>query len=181
MRVPLVLHPQSSGHCVDRIEILAERSEGGRILLDYRVEGQIEALRLPPATVCRRRHGLWRHSCFEAFVRAPGETAYYELNFAATMEWAAYRFDGERSGMRDATDVEAPHIETRLTDESFALRAMLSLDALAGEATWRLGLSAVIEAADGSRSCWALAHPPGPPDFHHRDCFALELAASPGP
>jgi hypothetical protein len=33
----------------------------------------------------------------------------------------------------------------------------------------------VIEAADGSLSYWALRHPPGKPDFHHRDAFALEL------
>ena len=38
-----------------------------------------------------------------------------------------------------------------------------------------LGLSAVIEGADGSLSYWALVHPPGKPDFHNADCFALEL------
>ena len=27
-------------------------------------------------------------------------------------------------------------------------------------------------------SYWALAHPPGKPDFHHPDCFALELPAA---
>ena len=43
------------------------------------------------------------------------------------------------------------------------------------EGEWQVGLSAVIEAKDGSRSYWALAHPPGKPDFHHRDCFALRL------
>jgi hypothetical protein len=39
-----------------------------------------------------------------------------------------------------------------------------------------LGLSAVIEEKDGTKSYWALAHPPGDkPDFHHLDCFAVEL------
>ena len=42
-------------------------------------------------------------------------------------------------------------------------------------ASWRLGLSAVIEDTSGGKSYWALAHPPGKPDFHHADCFALEL------
>jgi hypothetical protein len=36
----------------------------------------------------------------------------------------------------------------------------------------------VIEAIDGTLSYWALAHAPGSPDFHHLDCFALELAAT---
>ena len=39
----------------------------------------------------------------------------------------------------------------------------------------RIGLSAVIEEADGSLSYWALRHAPGKPDFHHQDAFALEL------
>jgi hypothetical protein len=43
------------------------------------------------------------------------------------------------------------------------------------DAPWRLGLSAVIEDTRGSLSYWALAHPPGKPDFHHADGFALEL------
>jgi hypothetical protein len=41
---------------------------------------------------------------------------------------------------------------------------------------WRLGLSAIIEEASGQRSYWALAHPPGKPDFHHPDSFALEVS-----
>jgi hypothetical protein len=35
----------------------------------------------------------------------------------------------------------------------------------------------VIEETNGRLSYWALAHPPGKPDFHHSDCFALELPA----
>jgi hypothetical protein len=38
-----------------------------------------------------------------------------------------------------------------------------------------LGLSAVIEDLDGVLSYWALRHPPGKPDFHHPDTFALEI------
>ena len=42
-----------------------------------------------------------------------------------------------------------------------------------------MGLSAIIEETDGTKSYWALAHPPGEePDFHDPACFALELAAA---
>ncbi len=41
----------------------------------------------------------------------------------------------------------------------------------------QLNLTAVIEETDGTKSYWALAHPSGKPDFHHRDCFALQLEA----
>jgi len=39
----------------------------------------------------------------------------------------------------------------------------------------RLALSAVIEEERGRLSYWALRHPPGKPDFHHPDAFALAL------
>ena len=40
----------------------------------------------------------------------------------------------------------------------------------------QLGLSAVLEEKDGTKSYWALAHPPGDkPDFHDPDCFAAQL------
>jgi hypothetical protein len=41
---------------------------------------------------------------------------------------------------------------------------------------WHLGLSAIVEDTNGGKSYWALAHPPGKPDFHHADCFTLELS-----
>jgi hypothetical protein len=60
----------------------------------------------------------------------------------------------------------------------FALRATLDDPGLKSGKTWIASISAVIEEADGTRSLWALAHPPGEPDFHHPDCFVLELPAA---
>ena len=41
----------------------------------------------------------------------------------------------------------------------------------------QLGLSAVLEEKDGTKSYWALAHPRGDkPDFHAPDCFAAQPA-----
>ena len=47
---------------------------------------------------------------------------------------------------------------------------------LARQEKWQLGLSAVIEELNGHKSYWALAHPPGKPDFHHSDCFTYEFS-----
>jgi hypothetical protein len=56
----------------------------------------------------------------------------------------------------------------------WALGATIALDA---KRSWRLGLSAVIEEKDGTKSYWALAHPnPDRPDFHLADCFTAKLA-----
>ena len=81
--------------------------------------------------------------------------------------------------MRVAAEIAAPRIETRSAAGRYTLLAALELDALSSlpsEAGWRLGLAAVIEETDGNKSYWALAHPPGKPDFHHADGFAYDLS-----
>jgi hypothetical protein len=126
-----------------------------------------------------RSHELWRHTCFEAFVRAPVGSVYYEFNFAPSTQWAAYRFGSYRSGMFVAIDVGVPIIEVQSSPDRCTLQATLALDrlpALPRHAGWRLGLSAVVEEAEHHLSYWALMHPPGKPDFHHADCFVHELS-----
>lgn len=113
---------------------------------------------------------LWEHTCCELFVARRGGTAYREFNFSLSGEWAAYAFAGYRQG--GPIEVPDPGIVVRTSSEILELKASVASDA----APLLLGLSAVIEAEDGSLSYWALRHAPGKPDFHHRDAFALELA-----
>ena len=141
------------------------------LALHYRVEGRIGDLLLPATTLPARADELWQHSCLEAFLR--GEDGYHEINFSPSTQWAAYQFDHYRQGMRDA-DIASPNIETITTADLFDLRVAIDLPPGAN----RLGLAAVIEEMSGRKSYWALAHPPGAPDFHHSDCFALDLAAA---
>jgi hypothetical protein len=170
-RRSLRLHPDSSCAAATRIEIQIARPSSRALVLSYVVTGAIGDLRLPPPAAPVRADELWRHTCFEAFLRgSPGE-AYYEFNFAPSTQWAAYRFDFYRTGRRVAAEIGAPRIEVERGAARFALQASLEL----GLAARRLGLAAVIEEANGNKSYWALAHPPGQPDFHHSDCFALEF------
>ena len=70
----------------------------------------------------------------------------------------------------------------RRTQDRFDLRVSLDLGPLATlprDAVWRIGLAAVIEETSGRKSYWALAHPPGRPDFHHAHGFAYELPMAP--
>jgi hypothetical protein len=81
--------------------------------------------------------------------------------------------------MREASGVSAPAIAVKTSSALFRLQASFELGQLSDlprDARWRLGLSALIEDTSGSKSCWALAHPPGKPDFHHPDCFAHEFS-----
>lgn len=178
MRQALNLHPDSRNRAVTRIEADVARPRPGALHVRYVVMGNIGELRIPPVTESARRDELWQHTCFEAFIGAAASTAYCEFNFAPSTQWAAYCFDGYRRGMRVADEIGTPRMDVRVDDGCFVLNAALQLDrvpGLAGDAIWRVGLSAVIEDADGRKSYWALAHPPGQPDFHHSDCFALEL------
>jgi hypothetical protein len=163
-----------------RIEVDVERPRGGQLGLRYLVTGATGDLRLAALAPSARADELWRHTCFEAFLTAPPNPGYFEFNFAPSTQWAAYRFARYRERMNTLHDICAPSIEVRPRDGRFELRVSLALDQLAdlpSGAAWRLGLSAVIEEASGQKSYWALAHPPGRADFHHADCFALELAA----
>jgi hypothetical protein len=155
------------------------RPHAGSLVLCYFVTGKIGSLRLPPIAPPVRAEELWQHTCFEAFVRCPASDVYYEFNLAPSTQWAAYQFDGYRSGMREASGVSAPAIAVKTNSALFRLQASLELDQLSDlprDAQWRLGLSALIEETSGRKSCWALTHPPGKPDFHHPDCFAHEFS-----
>jgi hypothetical protein len=182
MRQALKLHPDSRCAAASRIDVDVARPRPGSLVLHYVVSGKIGDLRLLPATAPARADLLWQHTCFEAFLRASTDAGYYEFNVAPSAQWAAYRFAAYRRDMRVAEAIASPRIETQSTGERYELRASLDLDGvpeLPLVATWRLGVSAVIEEANGDKSYWALAHPPGKPDFHHADGFVGELRGAP--
>ena len=162
--IALECHSDYASRAVRRVQAQVGRA-GGVLTLHYRVEGRIEKLRLP----VRGMQPLWQHTCCEAFVARAGSPAYHEFNFSPSGDWAAYTFTAYRQGA--PTEIPDPGIVVRTSDES------LELDASIGVAPGplRLGLSAVLEEHDGTRSYWALRHAPGRPDFHHDDARALAL------
>ncbi|HEX2827531.1 MAG TPA: DOMON-like domain-containing protein [Burkholderiales bacterium] len=146
-----------------------QRSARG-IEVRYTLTGDLDRLRMPEPSLPRFADNLWQHTCFELFVRDERSDAYLEFNFAPSGEWAAYAFDAYREGMRriDAT----PRIACSRSGDAFVLDAMVPAQMIAGA---DFALSAVVEELDGTLSYWALRHPSGKPDFHHRDAFALHL------
>ncbi|HKS84671.1 MAG TPA: DOMON-like domain-containing protein [Pseudolabrys sp.] len=179
MRQLLKRHSDSQHFSAANIEVEVLRPSANSLVLAYIVTGRLGDMQIPPVGPVVRGDKLWLHTCFEAFVRASSETGYYEFNFAPSMQWAAYRFGSYRSGMSVATEIGAPSIAVDSKGDCLSLRASVALDQLAGltrKISWRLGLSALIEDLSGRKSYWALAHPPGKPDFHHMDAFAHEFS-----
>ena len=201
----LTCHAETPTDAVEAIEVEMQRLSAKRLRLHYVVTGAIRRLALPAQRPGKRMDGLWAHTCFEAFVRGGAREAYYEFNFAPSSDWAAYRFDAYRAGTTSPRSIGDPQvdgmIQSRDVDASsrdrlvsagfgsvdrrkppfYGLSATAELKQAADlgeEEPWRLGLSAVIEERNGRLSYWALAFPPGKPDFHHPDCFALELPAA---
>jgi hypothetical protein len=171
-------HPTSPPSPVRQIQVDAVRLVDGRVSFVFGATGEMGRVRVPPGEESMRKDGLWRHTCFEAFVQAPKSDAYFEFNFSPSSAWAAYRFDAYRGGMAQP-DIANPKIETVMTGVALGLVASVNLGPFSEFIPWeewRAGLSAVIEAEDGTVSHWALAHPEDKPDFHHRDCFAAVLA-----
>ncbi|HMF23288.1 MAG TPA: DOMON-like domain-containing protein [Pseudolabrys sp.] len=179
MRHLLSRHPDSHCLAASSVEVEISRPRADSLVLRYLVTGKISDIRIPAVVPAARSDKLWRHTCFEAFVRALSGVEYYEFNFAPSTLWSAYRFSGYRSGMSVAAEVSAPSMEVQSKPDCFTLQTSLELDRLSGlsrKALWRLGLSALIEDMGGRKSYWALAHPPGKPDFHHVDCFGYEFS-----
>jgi hypothetical protein len=177
--VSLVPHPASPPRLVDRVSVRVSVQD--RFLwLNYEIEHRAGLLL---GDKRGRQDRLWSSTCFELFARESNRADYIEFNFAPWAAWAAYRFSGWRTGMTSLAGIGAPHlVDGRLEDRArdidryYEFAATIARDdILAGKP--RIGLSAILEEVDGTKSYWALAHPPGEPDFHHPDCFALELPA----
>lgn len=170
----LIPHPRHAANAVEAIEAEVKR-EGLRIAIRFVVTGDLDGVVVAPPTEPRRADGLWRTTCVEAFIRGDGR-AYAELNLSPSCEWAVYAFDSRRSGMRPLELAEEPHISVELRSDRLVVSASMRLPDKFGQSGAALGLSAVIEEQGGTKSYWALAHPPGDtPDFHHPDCFAVQL------
>jgi hypothetical protein len=179
MRQSLRRHSDSRCFAAAHIEVEVVRPHADSLALSYLVTGKMSDINMPPVRAAERSDELWRHTCFEAFVRASSGAEYYEFNFAPSTQWAAYQFSSYRSGMSVADEISAPSIEVQSSPDRYTLQVSLELDRLSSlprNAFWRLGLSALIEDTSGRKSYWALVHPPGKPDFHHADCFAHEFS-----
>lgn len=173
----LIAHPTTVSTPVRAIAAQARFDRVAGLSLRFVLTGELRDINLPAAGEVERSDRLWEHTCFEVFVEGEAGARYLEFNFAPSRQWAAYAFSGYRQ--RDESWVPpVPGVAVDRRESALELRARIPLEGLRSlcpSLTLRLALSAVIEARDGALSYWALAHPPGRPDFHHADGFALSF------
>jgi hypothetical protein len=204
LRLSLHCHPDTPCGALTGIGVELARVRPLQLQIRYVLIGNIRRVRLRLREP-DRGHELWRHTCLEAFVRVGGDEEYLEFNLAPSGDWAAYRFQRYREGMAPAKGAGAALLDAqtrtkplegdrrsllkqagfdtleRFEPSFFSLKTELSFPNSMGLAVarpWHIGLSAIVEERNGRMSYWALAHPPGKPDFHDPACFALELPAA---
>jgi hypothetical protein len=171
--------PGAAQDLVQELSVKVTHPSHDHLTLNFRLVGDLASLRLPEPRPPLRADGLWRYSCFEAFIGHAGAGDYWEYNFSPSGAWAAYHFTAYREGMAPLMKGAPPQVTQKLGSDSFELSATLDLSWLAKHSAGvglRLGLAAVIEDRARVLSYWALKHPSEKPDFHHADSFVVALA-----
>ena len=174
---PLVGYGSHTG-AIRGLDVRVRRSQPDTLAFQYVLRAEMPRIRVPSSQSPDRVDGLWKHTCFEAFIAVAGAPGYYELNFSPSRRWAVYSFSGYRAGMSPTNVTVPPALDVRSFDDRLELDAEVRLPDLIGQQvghTLKLALTTVVEDESGTLSYWALKHAPGKPDFHHPDGFVLEL------
>lgn len=170
----LLPHPDRPPREVEAVRVEMRR-DGAALLLRFVVTGA-EHVALPEWVTAARADGLWKTTCCELFLAPAGCDGYFEFNYSPSTQWAAYRFDSYRANGRDLALALDPHVDRGDDQSDYLVEVDQNISEIP-DGPCAMGLSAVIEETDGTKSYWALAHAPGPPDFHNRACFTATLPA----
>jgi hypothetical protein len=179
-RIALTAHTATQSPFVHTVAAQVTTPRQGILALRYTLRADMSRIRVaaegtaPPG----RTDGLWQHTCFEAFIRPDESEGYYELNFCAAKQWAAYRFDAYREGMTPVELPKPPALCVRQTPHDLELDAIVALPFEYTPGTDprpRLALTAVVEEDSGRLCYWSARHPQGKPDFHHSDGYVIAL------
>lgn len=137
---------------------------------EFRLDGRVSAINIPELAAPERMDNLWKTTCFEIFWQPIGQPGYVEFNLSPSGRWASYDFDSFREGMRDAP-VDAIAISCSHAESDGAGELVLKASIAANlPIPAQVALNAIVEHPDGGLQFWALAFPPGPPEFHSEAC-----------
>jgi hypothetical protein len=177
-RIALIAHDATQSAVVQELQAHVTLTRPDVLSLRYSLWGDMSRIRVAAAVAGTelpgRTDGLWKHTCFEAFIRPdPSQDEYYELNFSAAKQWAAYRFTAYRAGMAPLELPGAPEISVRQTLQNLELEVAVKLPFELSRPA--IAVAAVVEEDSGRLCYWSARHPPGKPDFHHADGYVIEL------
>ena len=167
---PLMLHRECDLGPIRAVTAEIHATEAG-CEAEFRLDGRIAGIKVPEHTPPVRMDDLWRTTCFEIFWQPIGGTYYREFNLSPSSRWAAYDFDAFREGARDAP-VDAIAVSCSHSENELVLKASIAAE-LPDPA--QVALNAIVEDHAGNIQFWALAFPPGKPEFHSEACRQMIL------
>ncbi len=169
----LLYHPALPHPDLMSFDVFLNLEVSGDLILHYEMNGALDQLMIPDKLPAARTDKLWEHTCFETFIAVEGELGYLEYNFSPSSQWAGYAFSNYRVRcdwiLNHSPVVEVMQMPKRLVLTAKLAPKMLPLNP--HHLPLRIGISAVLEAQDGTQSYWALHHPLDHPDFHHQAGF----------
>jgi hypothetical protein len=176
----LIHHPDTADAAIKALYIgVKAHYQDGELTLHYELSGALGHLLIPESQDASEADELWQHTCFEAFIAIEEDDVYpyHEFNFSPSGQWAAYAFSDYRE-RKEWRAQSTPEINCKRSETGLLLTAVIPEADLPNNPLnipYRLGLSAALETKQGELSYWALFHPSGKPDFHHRSGFTLSL------
>src|ERR1022692_1087751 len=177
----LTAHPSTPNHAVCSLGVQLRAEVPDFLVFQFSLDADMSRIRVPLSGAGGRADALWKHTCFEVFVAPADAPGYHEFNFSPSLDWAIYRFSAYREGMSPAEIGRAPRISVRRCDDGLELESAVRVAHLAelrDAPHLRIALAAVIEDENARLSYWGVRHPPGKPDFHDPNGFALKIARS---
>ena len=76
-----------------------------RLVIRYRLDGDLAALRVPDPATPLPPERLWAHTCFELFVAQAGVAGYREFNFSPNGQWMRFDFADYRQRIASPAQV----------------------------------------------------------------------------
>lgn len=175
VHVTLAAHPANPLRFHQHIDATLTHTPDGSLQIVFAIHGLNIDLRVPTPHAPAPENALWKTTCCEIFLGTVGQTAYREFNLSPSGQWASYDFADTRQPTSRPFACPAPAIACERVEDLLKLTATLPKHALPKGETLRIALSVILEAEGGHHAWWALAHPPGKPDFHHHAGFVLSL------
>ncbi|WP_413584654.1 DOMON-like domain-containing protein [Bdellovibrio sp. HCB274] len=150
------------------------------VILEFFLLGPTRHLHFPPQRedaegTVPRRDELWKTTCLEAFFSFDqnADSPYLEVNCSPNGDWNAYSFISYRQGMKADGTASVSLSHRSLESDQAVFRVKIQSPAL--RQFKKLGITAVIEFSDGSKSYYALSHPGTQADFHNKAAFSYSL------
>jgi hypothetical protein len=175
VHVSLTGHPGNPARFHQRIDATLTHTPDAALRIVYAIHGLNIDLRVPTPHAPAPADALWRTTCHELFVGPTGESGYREFNFSPSGQSAIYDFQDTRMRAPGTSACTIPDTRCTRTEDLLRLEVTVPESALPRGEILRIALAVILEANDGKLGYWALAHPPGQPDFHHHAGFVLSL------